>query len=151
MARDEVVDAQAHGPRAAVLVMALEVDRVLAVDDPARLREQKAVGLGRARRPGVDDHAVAVLAVPERHRATAFDPGFGLLLRGQGPAQEAVNLVVAVDREAVGLAIDLAGENARPVAEPQLGEGWLGHQAAHRQTERDMRVRGWNTLSPCLG
>jgi hypothetical protein len=71
----------------------------------------------------------------------AFDPGFGLGLRGQGPAQEALNLVVAVDREAVVLAIDLAGEDARPVAEPQLGEGGLGHQVAHRQTERDIRAR----------
>src|SRR5262245_31763120 len=100
MARDEVVDAQARGPRAAVPVVALEVDRVLAVDDPARLRNQKTVGRGRARRPGVEDHAVAVLAVLEREPVAAFDPGLGFLLRGQRPAHEALDLVPAVDREA---------------------------------------------------
>src|SRR5262245_28189392 len=98
MARDEVVDAQAHGPLAAVLVVALEVDRVLAVDDPARLVDQEAVGLGRARRPGVEDHAVAVPAVLESEPVTAFDPGLGFFLRGHGPAHEALDLVPAIDR-----------------------------------------------------
>src|ERR1700704_6239228 len=45
MLRDEVIDAQTHGARAAVLVMALEVDRVLALHDLARLRDQEAVHL----------------------------------------------------------------------------------------------------------
>src|SRR5262245_65656570 len=106
MPRDEVIDAQARGPRAAVLVVALEVARVLAVDDAARLRDQEAVGFGRARRPGVEDHAVAVPAVLEGEPVTAFDPGFGFFFRGQRPAHEALDLVVAVDREAVVLAVD---------------------------------------------
>ena len=112
MPRDEVVGAQARGPRAAVLVVALEVDGVLALDDLARQRDQEAVRLGRTRRPRVENHAVAVQAVPEGHRSTAFDPVFGFFLRGQGPAHEALNLILAVDREVVMLAIDLAGEDA---------------------------------------
>jgi hypothetical protein len=38
------------------------------------------------------------------------------------------------------LAIDLAGEDARPVTEAQMGEGRLGHQVVHGQTESHVRV-----------
>ena len=138
--RDEVIDTQTHGPRAAVLVVALEVDRVLAFHDLARLRDQKAVCLGRTRRPCVEDQAIAGPAVLERQPSTAFDPGLGFFLRGHGPAHESLNLILAVDREVVVFAIDLAGEDARPVAKPQICKGWLGHQVVHCQTERNVRV-----------
>src|SRR3954463_16228148 len=125
MLRDEVIDAQTHRARAAVLVMALEIDRVLALHDLARLRDQEAVHRGRVRRPGVEDQAIAVPAVGEGHRAAAFDPGLGFFLRGHGPSHETLNLVPAVDREVIMFAIDLAGEDARPVAEPQIGKAGL--------------------------
>src|SRR4051812_15155183 len=144
MLRDEIIDAQAHGARAAILVVAFEVDSVLALHDLTRLRDQEAVHLGRVRRPGVEDQAIAVPAVREGHRAAAFDPGLGFFLRGHGPAHESLNLILAVDREVIVLAIDLAGEDARPVAEPQIGKGWLGHQVAHGQTQRNVAR---NTLS----
>src|SRR5262245_65599480 len=51
--RNEIVHPQAHGPRGTVLVVALEVDRVLADYDLACLLEQEAVHLAVARRPGV--------------------------------------------------------------------------------------------------
>src|SRR6476646_8516607 len=125
MLRDEVIDAQTPRARAAVLVVALEVDRVLALHDLARLRDQEAVHFGRVRRPGVEDQAITVPAVGEGHRAAAFDPGLGFFLRGHGPAHESLNLILAVDREVIVLAIDLAGEDARPVAEPQLAKAGL--------------------------
>src|SRR5262245_41968858 len=84
--RDEVVDAQSRRPDAAVLVEALEIDRVLACDDLARLAEQEAVHLARARCPRVEDHAIAVQTVREGQSTAAFHPGLGFFLRGHGPA-----------------------------------------------------------------
>src|SRR5262245_14102119 len=75
---DEVVDAQSRRPDAAVLVEALEIDRVLACDDLARLAEQEAVHLAGVRRPRVEDHAIAVEAVREGERTAAFHPGLGI-------------------------------------------------------------------------
>src|SRR5262245_42897933 len=78
MLRDQVVDAQPRRSDAAVLVEALEIDRVLAFDDLARLAEQEAVHLARVRCPRVEDHAIAVQAVREGqciaafHQASAF-------------------------------------------------------------------------------
>ena len=42
---------------------------------------------GILRRPRVENHAVAVQAVPEGHRSAAFDPVFGFFLRDPGPAR----------------------------------------------------------------
>ena len=72
---DEVVDAQSRRSDAAVLVEALEIDRVLAVDNLARLAEQEAVHLARIRCPRVEDHAIAVQAVREGQCPAAFHPG----------------------------------------------------------------------------
>ena len=93
------------------------------------------------------DHALMTMQSPFRlssndKRAAALDPGFGLVLVGEGPAHEALHLVVAVDREAVVAAIDLADQNARPVAEFQVGEGGLDHQVTDREPERRGRIRG---------
>src|SRR4029450_13777698 len=71
---DEVVDAQSRRSDAAVLVEALEIDRVLACDDLARLAEQEAVHLARARCPRVEHHAIAVQAVSKGERTAAFHP-----------------------------------------------------------------------------
>src|SRR5262245_54847971 len=117
MLRDQVVDAQSRRPDATVLVEALEIDRVLAFDDLARLAEQEAIHLARVRCPRVKDHAIAVQAVGEGQCAAAFHPSLGFFLRGYGPADESVDLVVAVEREAVMLPIDLADQDARPIAE----------------------------------
>jgi hypothetical protein len=137
---DEVVDAQSRRPDATVLVEALEIDRVLAFDDLARLDEQEAVHLARVRCPRVEDHAIAVQAVREGQCPAAFHPGLGIFLRGQGPAHESLDLVLAIDREAVMLPIDLADQDARPIAEAQLGEGRLCHQVVRRQAQGDVGV-----------
>src|SRR5262245_25947001 len=137
---DEVVDAQSRRTDAAVLVEALEIDRVLAFDDLARLAEQEAVHLARVRCPRVEHHAIAVQAVREGQSTAAFHPGLGFFLRGHGPAHESLDLVLAVDREAVMFPIDLADQDARPIAEAQLGEGWLRHQVVHRQAQGDVGV-----------
>jgi hypothetical protein len=42
-----------------------------------------------------------------------LDPGLGVFLRGQSPTHEALNLILAVDREVVMVAIDLAGVRIR--------------------------------------
>src|SRR5262245_38858069 len=142
MPRDEVIDAQACGPGAAVLVVPLEIDHVLAGHDLARLGDQKAVHLERACRPGVEDQTLTFYAVLVGQPAAALDPGLGLFLRCQRPAQKSLNLVLAVDNEGVVLAIDLADEDARPVAEAQIGEGRLGHQVVHGEPERHVRALG---------
>jgi hypothetical protein len=59
-----------------------------------------------------------------------------MLSRGERPAHETLHAVLAVDREAVVAAVDLADQNARPVAELQVGEGGLHHQVADRKPER---------------
>src|SRR5262245_16421547 len=137
---DEVVDAQSRRPDAAVRVEALEIDRVLACDDLARLAEQEAVHLARVRCPRVEDHAIAVQAVREGQSTAAFHPGLGVFLRGQGPAHESLDVVLAIDREAEMLAIDLADQDARPIPEAQLGEGRLCHQVVRRQAQGDVGV-----------
>src|SRR5262245_50093410 len=144
---DEVVDAQSRRTDAAVLVEALEIDRVLAFDDLARLAEQEAVHLARVRCPRVEHHAIAVQAVREGQSTAAFHPGLGFFLRGHGPAHESLDLVLAVDREAVMFPIDLADQDARPIAEAQLGEGWLRHQVVHRQAQGDVGFCARNTFS----
>jgi hypothetical protein len=66
--RDEIVDPQAHGPLGTVLVVALEVDRVLADYDLARFLEQEAVDLAVARQPGVEDDAGTQLCIYKSSR-----------------------------------------------------------------------------------
>src|SRR5262245_31398065 len=122
--------------------MALEIDRVLACDDLARRGNHKAVDRRRACGPSVEDHVVAVQAVLVGKLATAFDPGFGPVLRGQRPAEKSLNLIFVVNHEGVVLAIDLTDENARPVAETQVGEGRLGHQVAHGKPESHIGALG---------
>src|SRR5262245_37520778 len=122
--------------------MALEVDRVLACDDLTRRGNHKAVDSRRACSPGVEDHAVAVQAVLVGKLAAALDPGLSLFLRGQRPAEKSLNLILFVDHEAVVLAVDLTDEDARPVAETQVGEGWLGHQVAHGKPKRHVGALG---------
>ena len=137
-----MIDAQSRRPDAAVLVEALEIDRILAFDDLARLAEQEAVHLARVRCPRVEDHAIAVQAVREGQCPAAFHPGLGFFLRGQGPAHESLDLVVAVDREAVMFAIDLADQDARPIAEAPIGEGRLRHQVVHSEPKGHERALG---------
>ena len=107
-----MIDSQSRRPDAAVLVEALEINRVLAFDDLARLAEQEAVHLARIRCPRVEDHAIAVQAVREGKCATALEPGLGFFLRGHRPAHESLDLVVGVGCEAVVFAIDLADQDA---------------------------------------
>src|SRR5436190_8699491 len=81
MTGNERIHRNTRRPGAPVLVVALEIDRRLVAREAARLREQDArdrVGVGR---PGIDHHAVAVPAVLEGERATAFDPALGVLFR----------------------------------------------------------------------
>ena len=87
------------------------------------------------------DHALITMQSPfrlssNRERAAPLDPGFGLVPRGEGPTHEALHLVLAVEREAVMPAVDLADQDARPVAEFQIGEGRLDHEVADREPER---------------
>src|SRR5262245_48692462 len=142
MARDEIVDPQANRPGAAILVVALEIDRVLAIDDFARLGQQEAIDLERACRPSIEDDAVARRAVAVGQSGAAFDPGLGLVLRGHRPAQKSLNLVRAVQREVIMLAVDLADEDTRPVAEALAGEGRFRHQMAHGESEREVGAGG---------
>src|SRR5687767_15539385 len=122
MLRDEFVDRQAGRAGRAVLVVALEVDHFLVGYDLARLLQQESVHSEAFAGPCIEDDAVAVQAVLVGQSATAFDPGFGPVLRGQRPAQESLDLVLVVDDEAKMLAVDLADQYARPLAEAQAGK-----------------------------
>src|SRR5262245_60192224 len=137
---DERIGAQTHRTRGAVLVVALEVDRLLAQTDPTHRVKQQAPGLGRARRPGIDDHAIPVAAVLVGQARTSREPGLRLVHGGERPTNEALDLLLLVDREVVVPTIDLADQNARPIAEAQVGESGLDHQMAHRQSERHVWV-----------
>src|SRR5262245_62740654 len=88
VAVDEIVDAQARRPRAAVVVVALEIHHVLALDDLAAFLEEEAVDLESVGRPGVEHDAIAILGVVEGEAGAAFNPALGIVLRGQGPTRE---------------------------------------------------------------
>src|SRR5262247_2552881 len=96
---DEIVHAQPRRPRAAVVVVTLEIHHVLALDDLAAFLEQEAVYLQIVRRPGIEHDAVAVLGIVVGESGAALDPGLGLVLAGHGPTHESNDLVVGVDHE----------------------------------------------------
>src|SRR5262245_51301266 len=80
---DQVVDAQSRRPDAAVLVEALEIDRVLAFDDLARLAEQEAVHLARVRCPRVEESPSRLSAKDNAPRPSTHASAFSLEVRAQ--------------------------------------------------------------------
>ena len=150
MGGHELVDVEPHRPRAAVLVVTLEIERLLAADDLAPFINEKSVHLGRVGRPCVEDQAVALQGVLERQCAPAFHPGFRNFPGGQSPPHEAPDLVVAVDDEIVVTTMNLTDEDAGPTAKPQVCKGGFGHEVFCGHAQRGIGVSRPEQSEPCV-
>ena len=94
------------------------------------------------RRPRVEEHTISLQAVLIVQHIAAFHPGFRFGARDKPPADEALNPLIAVDREDVMTAIDLTNQNTRPLAERQRRKCGLAHQMVDGKPQGHDRLLG---------
>lgn len=125
---DEIINVQAHGAGRAIRIIALEIHGLLAADELARFIDHESVDGEIGRRPCVEDNALALQAILIGEARPALDPILGLVSCHEAPARKSVHVLSGIDHEAVMATVDLAGKDARPVAELEIGEGRFCHQ-----------------------
>ena len=140
MRGDKLIHIEPHRPRAAITIMPLEVNGLLVPDKLASCIDEKALHFAVVCGPCIEDNAISRAAVLVGKTSAALDPGFGLFLAGESPADKSPDLACVIDDEAVMPTVDLADEDPRPITKSEVGKGRFRHQVVDRDTEGRCRI-----------